>query len=208
MKKLFLLGLLAVAVGSQAQEKKPSLKDLLYGGKLKKDSTGVIRSTDDLSSKIDTSTKKEAEPEKAKAIAALPDSAKKLNTVIDSAGVVATTEAGPTDATTAGKPNTPVRSNTKIWKEYTDSLVSTLKAEVLSSKQIKKETYYILMDYEIGTDGAVTVTSVSATPANAFLQSQISQLVDSTPLHLAPALDSNGQPRKVKRKQSFTVTKD
>ncbi|HYC27296.1 MAG TPA: hypothetical protein VEB42_00755, partial [Chitinophagaceae bacterium] len=31
-----------------------SLKDLLYSGKLKKDSSGVIRKTDDLSSKIDT----------------------------------------------------------------------------------------------------------------------------------------------------------
>src|SRR6476646_5885520 len=60
MKNLFLAILLFAGFAAQAQEKeKQSLKSLLFSGKLKKDSSGVIRSTDDLSSKIDTSTKKE-----------------------------------------------------------------------------------------------------------------------------------------------------
>src|SRR4029453_422410 len=65
MKTLILIVFLIGALGVQAQEKQ-SLKDLLYGGKLKKDSTGVIRSTDDLSKKIDTSTKKEAQAQPVK----------------------------------------------------------------------------------------------------------------------------------------------
>src|SRR5436190_12579758 len=61
MKNMILvIFLIGGAFAVQAQEKQ-SLKDLLFSGKLKKDSTGVIRSTDDLSKKIDTSTKKEAQ---------------------------------------------------------------------------------------------------------------------------------------------------
>src|SRR6478609_10807397 len=63
MKNLFLVILLFGGLAAQAQEKeKQSLKNLLFSGKLKKDSSGVIRSTDDLSTKIDTSTKKETVP--------------------------------------------------------------------------------------------------------------------------------------------------
>ena len=63
-------------------------------------------------------------------------------------------------------------------------------------------------DYEIATDGLVTVNTVSSQPSNNYLQAQVKQFLDNTPLKLAPALDSNGQPRKTKRKQSYTVTKD
>src|SRR5689334_22124619 len=69
MKHLILISFLFAAASAQAQQKQ-SLKDLLYGGKLKKDSSGVIHSTDDLSAKIDTTTKKE--PEAVKAAAPAP----------------------------------------------------------------------------------------------------------------------------------------
>lgn len=58
MKKgiLFLLIVCAAATSAEAQ----SLKDLLYSGKLKKDTSAVIRKTDDLQSKIDTAQKKQS----------------------------------------------------------------------------------------------------------------------------------------------------
>src|SRR5579885_1837604 len=56
---LILISVVFIGISANAQEK-PKLKDLLYSGKLKKDSSGVIRSTDDLSSKIDTTTKKDS----------------------------------------------------------------------------------------------------------------------------------------------------
>ena len=62
MKKS-LLFLLMVAAFSAGAQQKQSLKDLLYGGKLKLDSTAVIRKSDDLSTKIDTAAKKAPEPE-------------------------------------------------------------------------------------------------------------------------------------------------
>jgi hypothetical protein len=205
MKNLILILLLFGGFAVQAQEKeKQSLKDLLYGGKLKKDSTGVIRNTDDLSKKIDTSSKKETPP--AKTIVPAVNAQQDKNAAT---GVDTVTTSGDSAATGAVPANTiPAKSNTKLWKEYTDSLVKTLNDEVLKAKQIKKNTYYLMVDYEIETDGRVTVTNVTSTPENAFLQAQVRQIMDSTPLHLTPVTDSNNQPKKVKRKQQFTITKE
>ena len=228
MKKLFLLISVLAAIGAQAQEEKPKLKDLLYSGKLKKDSSGVIRKTDDLASKIDTSTKKEPEPEKSKpVVAVVPDTTTKLastlppdtgTAVIGTTGTATTntgtnetvskTTEAPVVAVPVPAPAAPAKTNTKLWKEYSDSLTSFLKAEAFSSKQIKKETYFMSFDYEIGTDGLVTVNTVSSTPSNNYLQAQVKQFLDNTPLKLNPVLDGSGQPKKTKRKQSYTVTKD
>ena len=207
---IFLIGTFNV----QAQVKeKQSLKDLLYGGKLKKDSSGVIRSTDDLSKKIDTSTKKETPPVET---ARPATNAQDKNAVISKTDVNSNvTISGDTAATgvdggaTVGAPATrPVKTNTRLWKEYTDSLVKTLQDEALKSKQIKKNTYYLMVDYDIETDGQVTITNVTSTPENAFLQAQVKQIMDSTPLHLNPVTDSNNQAKKVKGKQQFTITKE
>jgi hypothetical protein len=213
MKNFILIILTGFAFTVQAQEKeKQSLKDLLYGGKLKKDSTGVIRSTDDLSKKIDTSTKKETQPVKTNVPAANAQQDK--NAVISktdiTSGGVDTVTTNADSAATVGVPTTtvPVKTNTKLWKEYTDSLAITLKDEVLKSKQIKKNTYYLMVDYEIETDGQVTITNVTSTPENAFLQAQVKQIMDSTPFRLNPITDSSNQPKKVKRKQQFSITKE
>jgi hypothetical protein len=215
MKNLILTIFLFGGFAVQAQEKQ-SLKDLLYGGKLKKDSTGVIRSTDDLSKKIDTGSKKETQPVKTIVPAANAQQDKNAvisktdtNTNMLTAGVDrVTTKAD--SAATVGVPATtvPAKTNTKLWKEYTDSLVKTLNDEVLKAKQIKKNTYYLMVDYEIETDGQVTITNVTSTPENAFLEAQVRQIMDSTPLRLNPITDSSNQPKKVKRKQQFTITKE
>jgi len=203
------------ALTIQAQEKKPSLKDLLFSGKLKKDSTGVIRSTDDLSQKIDTSTKKETQSVTS---TASPTNVQQDNTAVSKAAVGTTVVASGVDAaaiktdTAATAPvaatTAPAKSNTKLLREYTDSLVKVLQEGPIKAKQIKKDTYYVMLDYEIDTDGKVTFTNVTSTPENSFLQAQVTQILDSTPLRLNPVTDSNNQGKKVKRKQQFTVTKE
>ena len=203
---LFLFGAAAV----QAQQKQ-SLKDLLYSGKLKKDSTGVIRSTDDLSAKIDTSTKK-ADTVKIKVqVATANQDNKAITPKADINANVTPTVVDTKDSTVAAAPvvsKTSPKTNTKLWKEYIDTLMKTLKAEVLNSKQIKKNTYFLMVDYEIAADGQVTVTNVSSTPGNAFLQAQVKQIMDSTPLNLNPITDSSNQLKKVKRKQQISITKE
>lgn len=214
MKNLILLLFLLSAAFSLHAQEKQSLKDLLYGGKLKKDSTGVIHSTDDLSKKIDTGTKKETQPvttnlpatstqQNKNAVTTKTDTNANVSTSTDTSAVKVDA------ATTVVAPNpVPVKTNTKLWKEYTDSLVRTLQGDILKSKQIKKNTYYLMVDYEIGTDGQVTISDITSTPENSFLQAQVRQIMDSTPFKLNPVVDSSNQPRKVKRKQQFVITKD
>jgi hypothetical protein len=204
MKKAILfLFVFAASVCVKAQ----SLKDLLYGGKLKNDSNSVVRKTDDLTTKIDTTTKK-PEPPKAKAAETAGastsgkpdlqgDSQTATAAVKDSVAAVATS-----DNTAATK------NNNQIWKTYMDSLAGELKTEVLPSKKLKKDTYYLLVEYEIETNGQVNIANVTSTPESDFLQDQVkSRLLVSVP-QLNPALDSNNKPRKVKRKYTFNVTKE
>ncbi|MGN6165064.1 MAG: hypothetical protein ACTHOF_11055 [Flavisolibacter sp.] len=207
MKKAVLFLLLAYSFSAKAQ----TLKELLYSGKLKKDSGVVIRSTDDLKSKIDTATKK-AEPEKATIAATTGDSATKTaNTMIDpvtgsvEARDSATVAANPVNATPVAPP--PAKSPNKVWKEYTDSLISSMK-DVLSSKKVKKETYFFTVNYEIDTDGSVNVTNVTAAPENDYLQEQVKQHLLLSPPQLNPVLDSTNKPHKVKRRYNFTITKE
>ena len=216
MKKGIVFLLLAVSFTAHSQK----LKDLLYSGKLKSDSNTVVRSTDDLSTKIDTAQKKPADTAKLIAVipgdsiakAALPARADKVAHA--AAGTdSAVQEAGVTEPVTGAEPimpvaTTPVKSNNKIWKEYIDSLQGSLKTEVLTNKKVKKETYYMMVEYELGTDNQVSILNVMASPENTFLQEQVKERILYNPPQLNPVLDGNNQPKKVKRKYSFTITKE
>jgi hypothetical protein len=210
MKNAILFLLLAVSFTAQSQsDRKPTLKELLYGGKLKLDSTGVIRKSDDLSTKIDTSTKKAVEPTVQKPAPVQEDGIGKAipptgmqTAVVDSVDLATAPGAAAPTATT------PAKSNTKIWKDYSDSLLTTFKTELLTSKKIKKDTYFTIVDYEIGLDGAVTILNVISTPENAFLQDEIKKRMELTVPQLAPVVDSSGKPRKVKRKYNFSIIKE
>ena len=207
MQKGFLLLLLiAGSFTGQAQ----SLRDLLYGGKLKSDSNTVVRKTDDLSTKIDTGQKKPVAVVKD-SVAKGADLVKKATLPMDSTGTVAAIEDSSETTTTemaTAAPALPAKNNTRLWKEYTDSLVTTLTPDFDRANKIKKGTYHVLVAYEIDTDGRVAITNVGITPANEMLQALIRQYLDSTPLQLAPTLDSTGKPRKTRRSGSFTLTKD
>lgn len=210
MQKLLLIALCLVAASAADAQ---SLKEALYGGKLKMDSNAVLRKTDDIKARIDTAQKKPAEPVKAAVATASADSVKgtaPVNTTAVTSTVPETVMVDTATVAAATAPATaiPAKSNTKLWKEYTDSLATVLKAEVLNNKKIKKETYYITLGYELDVDGKVTFTNVAATPANNMIEDGVKQRMDINPLQLAPMLDSNGQPRKVKRSYNFSVTKD
>jgi hypothetical protein len=219
MKKGILFLLIAFSFTAKAQ----SLKDLLYSGKLRNDSNTVVRKTDDLKSKTDSTDRKAAAERAASqtVVAVIPgDSLKRANLPADSNAAVAegktvapaeTARVNDTSATTpagAVAPPAPVKTNSKIWKEYTESLVTTLKAEVLSNKKVKKETYYVLADYEIGADGKADLVNLTVSPDNAFLLEQVKQRLADNPPAFTPVMDSSNQPKKVKRKFNFYVTKE
>jgi hypothetical protein len=193
MKKSILLVILISSITANAQ----SLKNALYSGKLKVDTGAVIRKGDDLTSKIDTSRKKPIEPEKIKMTASDRDSSiTGLTAQIDSAAIPGVVT----------KDNIAPKDNNKIWKEYIDSLTSTLKTEVLPSKKIKSATYYLLVNYEIGPDGQITINDVSCSPENSFLQQQVKERFTLTAPQMIPLL-SNGKPHKAVKKYTLILSK-
>jgi hypothetical protein len=111
------------------------------------------------------------------------------------------------DNNVAAKDNSNVpKDNNKIWKEFVDSLTSTMKTEVLPSKKIKPDTYYVLVEYEIGVDGTVSVNNVSCSPENTFLQQQVKERIMLTSPQMIP-LSTNGKARKVTKKYTLKLTK-
>ena len=196
MKKGILFLLVITTVTANAQ----SLKEALYGGKLKTDSGTVLRKGDDLSSKIDTSRKKPVDAEKNKLAAVRMDSS--LN------NITAPTVATAIDAIGKIDNNIAAKDNNKIWKAFMDTVISTLKAEVLTSKKIKKGDYYIIVDYTIGLDGQVTINTIFPTPENKFLEEQVKERLSIDTPRLNPVMGGNGKPRKVVKRTNFTITKD
>jgi hypothetical protein len=211
MKKwiLFLL-IFSTSCVVQAQ----SLKDMLYSGKLKKDSNIVIRKGDDLSVRIDTGSTKEPETVIIPNTTIPADSVKKAiqqsNATLVSPVVDASTGTAPAAEinTDAVATVAPAKSNNQLWKTYMDSLVASFKPDVLESKKVKKNTYFMFVEYEIGTEGQVNVLNVTSSPENSFLQDGIKERLNLSAPQLAPLMDSAGKPRKVKRKYNFSITKD
>lgn len=202
MKKGLLFLFVAFTVTANAQ----SLKDALFSGKLKTDSGTVIKKGDDLSTKIDTARKKPVEQEKNKLNpVAMDPSIKKMTTTNSITTTVDTTSlaaAGTLENTAAPK------DNNKIWKEFSDAVISTLKTEVMNSKKIKKGDYFIMVDYAIELDGKVTINNVYPTPENKFIEEQVKERFSIDTPQLNPVLASNGKPRKVIKRQNFTLTKN
>ena len=224
---IFLLLMVAGAFAADAQ----SLKEALYKGKLKKDSTGVIRKTDDLSTKMVDTTKK-VEVVQVDTLAIIKDSALVKNIqasqASDSVASVTKQQADTTaniaaatgTAAAAGAvvsmsdpmppppPPAPVKSNNKIWKELTDSLITSMQTDVIANKKVKKETYFLTAEYEISETGEVSIVNVLVSPENEFLANQVKDRLITSPPALAPVVDSSGKARKVKRKYNFTITKE
>ena len=195
MKKWILFLLLVSTVTANAQ----SLKDALYGGKLKNDSSSVIRKTDDLSTKIDTSRKKPVEQEKIKLTTVASDSS--INKMTAATGSVAIVAADKKDN------NASTKDNNKLWKEFVDTVTSTLKQEVMPSKKINKGDYYITVDYTIAPDGIVTIANLLLIPENKFLEQQVKERLSIDTPRLNPVLSGNGTPRKVNKRYNFNISK-
>ncbi len=195
MKKGILFLLLVSTVTANAQ----SLKDALYGGKLKNDTSSVIRKTDDLSTKIDTSRKKPVEQEKIKLTTVATDSSiNKMTAATESAVIVAADKKDNNAAT---------KDNNKLWKEFVDTVTSTLKQEVMPSKKINKGDYYITVDYTIAPDGIVTISNLLLIPENKFLEQQVKERLSIDTPRLNPVLAGNGTPRKVNKRYNFNISK-
>ncbi|HEX7846142.1 MAG TPA: hypothetical protein VF476_10115 [Chitinophagaceae bacterium] len=194
MKKIFLLAALIVTTAGMINAQQ-TLKDALYGGRLKNDSGSVVKKTDDLSTKIDTSMKKTLEIKAKDSVAKAVVKADSVKQEKIKENVVAVTKEIAKD-------------NNALWKEFIDKLNVDVRTEVMTSKKIRKGSYSILVDYEIGIDGVVAVNNVSVDPSNSFLEGQIKERIIQGAPKLTPSLLSNGKPRKTLKKQMLTYAKD
>lgn len=197
MKKVFFLFLVTGSVAVSAQ----SLKDALFSGKLKSDSSKLIRKTDDLSKLIDTAARKRVDSLRAVKTESEKDSVSDTKTSPMNPGEPPVMETTPVD----NKPVKP-KDNDEILKEFADTVISTLNTEVIPDRKIKSGSYFVLLNYEIGTDGQFAVISVMVNPENSFLQDQIKERFNIFAPKMNPIL-FNGNPRKVVRKYNFTLTK-
>jgi hypothetical protein len=194
MKKIILFLIVVSSVTADAQ----SLKELLYSGKLKSDTGSVVRKSDDLSTKIDTSKKKPVETVKIKTATGGDSSV----TVVSGTGDPVTN----TPAMAGTAENTTPKDNNKIWKDYMDSLSSTLKTEMLPSKKIKSGTYYVLVEYEISQEGQVSVNNVSCSPESTFIEQQVKERLMLTAPQMVPVI-ANGKARKIVKKYNLILNK-
>lgn len=229
MKKAFLLLLVFSSFFADAQ----SLKEALFSGRLKNEPGSVIRKGDDLSDKMVDTTARKAPQRDTLAIINVAQQQRVDSTqtglVItnapasnsDSVSPVTPTPAPataePTELTepaetavAEAEPEVKVKpkNNRAIFKDYMTSLASTLKSEVMSSKKIKKGTYYISISYTIDTDGKVTITDLVVDPKQEFLQQQIKERMEQDLPMLNPELNSSGAARKVTRRYNFSLDKE
>lgn len=109
--------------------------------------------------------------------------------------------------TTTGKPAISFQDNSKTWKKFIDQYTALINSEVLPAKKIKKGTYTVILDYEIGTDGAVNTKNINCSPSNEYLVDQIKErMMPNAPL-LAP-LVRDGVPRKSSKRQVMVFEKE
>ena len=202
MKTVLLLILAMASLGVNAQ----SLKDLLYSGKLKND-TGVVRKTDDLNSKIDTSTKKPVDSANVKVIdMASPDSSVFRNPT-QLSNIYATQAADPSTGIASTTPRPAPKNNDEAWGYYMDDIMSDIQNDINAEKKVKSGSYQVFINYDIDTDGSVRVRNVIVAPESEALQKLVRDRVNQTAPTLKPVLASNGQPRKGLGKYNFTITK-
>ena len=198
MKKVLLFLLVVVAINTNAQ----TLKEALYGGKLKTDTGTVLRKGEDLSSKIDTSRKAPAVAPEKKLVAAVADTAKKMTAPGDSTAMPAAEKTETAPATGVGA------DNNRVWKAFVDSTISILNQDLAVNKKYKKGEYSVTVDYVIELDGKVTITNVYVSPENKTLAIQVKERLNIDTPQLKPVISSNGKPRKINKRQSFVLTKN
>lgn len=214
MKKLLPLVFVLFALNAQSQ----SLKDLLFSGKMKTDSGTVVRKGDDLKDKVDTTTKKPAPVpaptpapaagEKAKAPTPNTDSVKTATAPAVTPAPANTEAVKPAEEAAPASPQAvATRDNNRIWKEFVDTVLGSIKAEVLSSKKIKKGDYSITIDYTINVDGSVTIGNIFVSPESGTIQEQLKERLGIDTPKLSPMVNTTGTARKVNKRYSTVLSK-
>ena len=171
--------LLAVLFISSSCFAQRSLRDSLFSGKLKADSALVA------SSKVVKDSTKKTEVDQ-------------LNKTVADTSVTQSISA---------KPELKYSDNNKTWKKFTDEYTKIITTEMATTKKIKKGGYTVTLEYEIGTDGAVSTKNIICDPKSEALIDLINERMMANAPPLAPQI-VNGVPRKSSKRQILVFVKE
>jgi len=179
MKIFFLFGFLFFTSSVIAQ----SLKDSLFGGKLKADTGKTLVSKD---------TSKYVE--------------RKNENISSQPGENKIVEISKPDNSMPDSLNKLYYAKQKVWKRFIEINTTIISQQADDSRKVKKGKYLMEVEYEIGLNGRITTTGITCSPPNEFLIQQVTELMKRTPV-LAPPVYSDGKPGKLSAKQPITITK-
>lgn len=182
MNRIILILVLFISSTSFSQ----SLRDSLFSGKLKADSSVVAKS------KVNEQKIKE-------------DSIRRVQ--IDSLKKIGADTTLLTVTTTPAKPELKYADNNKTWKKFVDEYKAVIIAEMQTSKKIKKGDYTVTLEYEIGTDGVVSTKNIICDPKSEALVELIQDRMMTNAPQLAPQI-VNGIPKKSSRRQVLIFSKE
>ena len=164
------------------------LRDSLYGGRLKADtgrtfvskdtSKYVVLKNENVSSRADEKKK--------------PGS----NTV----------EINKPDESMPDSLNKVYYSKQRLWKKFIENNTQVISQQADDTRKVKKGTYEIQVEYEIGLNGRITTKGITCNPPNEFLVEQVTELMKRTPV-LSPPIYSDGKPRTLPAIQTITIVK-
>ena len=164
------------------------LRDSLYGGRLKADTGKTFVSKDTSKYVVMKNENVSAQPsgEKTKAD--------------PNAGIIKLDESMPDSL------NKLFYSKQKLWKRFIESNTQIISQAADDTKKVKKGTYQIDVEYEIGLNGRITTKGVTCNPPNEFLTEQVTDLMKRAPV-LSPPIYSDGKPRALPATQGITIVK-
>jgi len=185
MKSFVLVFFLFLTSSVMAQ----SLRDSLYGGKLKADTGKIVVSKD---------TGKYVAPK----VYNIPAQVATQGQVGENkkAEIIKLDESMPDSL------NKNFYAKQKTWKRFIDINAGIISQQADDTKKVKKGIYSIEIEYEIGVNGRVKTNAITCDPPNEFLLEQFTELMKRTPV-LSPAIYSDGKPKALTSKQSVTITK-
>src|SRR5436190_5354415 len=185
--------LLLITVSAFSQR---TLRDSLYGGKLKADTGKTFVSKD---------TGKYVAPMRNEAISSQPQAGQQNNATTGS-GAASTAGMIKLDESMPDSLNKLFYSKQKLWKRFIESNTQIISQQADDTKKVKKCTYQVDVEYEIGINGKVSTKSVTCNPPNEFLTEQVTEMMKRTPV-LSPPIYSDGKPRPLAATQPITIVK-
>jgi hypothetical protein len=185
MKISFLvIGLFLVSAGFSQ-----SLRDSLYGGKLKADTGKTVVSTDT-----------------SKYVVRTNEVVRTNATISSQPGEKKNTEVIKPDESMPDSLNKLFYSKQKLFKRFIEMNTQIVSQAADDTRKVKKGEYSIEIEYEIGLNGKVATTGITCNPNNAFLIEQVTAFMSRPPV-LSPPIYSDGKPKKLLAKQPITIVK-